>query len=1025
MSRSRPKTKIGLLGIVIAWGTLFCIDGSEQHGYVTFGGLPVPGATITATQGEKKFAAVSDAGGVYYFPDLPEGRWKFEVDMLCFAPVEEEITVEAGSPPPTFELKLLSLDQIQAAAQRLRAPATPVGAKSTAANQGNAQATKPAAAGEANTAAASVDDPAQRASDGFLINGSINNGASSPFAQSAVFGNNRNGHKGLYNGSLGMIVDNSIWDARSFSLTGQDTPKPTYNHLTAVATLGGPLKIPKLLPNGPNFFIGYQWTRNRTATTDTGLVPTLAQRSGVVGVAASDPTTGNPFPGGTIPQLRLSPQALALLKLYPLPNFSGSTRYNYQIPVLGATHIDALQARLNKSFGRRDLIYGGIAFQDTRSDSANLFNFLDSSVSLGLNSNVTWSHRFGQRVLMNLGYQFSRNATHVTPYFEGRENVSGLAGIQGNNQAPQNWGPPALTFSSGVTCLSDAFPSFNRKQTSGVSGAFSWYHSRHNFTAGADFERQEFNYLSQQDPRGTFTFTGSATGSDFADFLLGIPDASSIAFGNADKYFRESVYDTYLTDDWRISSNFTLNAGVRWEYGAPITELYGRLVNLDIAPSFSVVEPVIASNPVGTLTGTRYPGSLVRPDRNGVEPRVGASWRPLSGSSLVIRAGFGSYRDTSVYQTIAEQMAQQPPLSKSLSVQNSRADPLTLADGFNASPGITPNTFSVDPNFRVGYVQTWQISIQRDLPGSLQMSATYLGNKGTRGAQEFLPNTVPLGAANSCLLCPAGFAYLTSNGNSTREAAQFQLRRRLHNGLTATAQYTFSKAIDDDAALGSPSRSVSAETQGSFNPPTSASPATTQGSFVLAQDWMNLRAERSLSSFDQRHLLTAVLQYTTGMGVGGGTLLTGWRGRLLKEWTFATQITAASGFPETPIYLAPLQGTGITGILRPEYTGAPLYAGPSGYFVNPAAYVTPITGQWGNAGRNSIRGPAQFTMNASFGRTFRLNDRFNLDLRVDSTNALNHVTFTSWNTIVNNAQFGLPASANAMRALQTSFRLRF
>ena len=113
-------------------------------------------------------------------------------------------------------------------------------------------------------------------------------------------------------------------------------------------------------------------------------------------------------------------------------------------------------------------------------------------------------------------------------------------------------------------------------------------------------------------------------------------------------------------------------------------------------------------------------------------------------------------------------------------------------------PGITPDTFAIDPNFRVGYAQNWQASVQRDLPGSLQLTATYLGIKGTRGMQEFLPNTYPVGAANPCPVVLLGFAYLTSNGNSTREAGQVQLRRRLHNGLTATLQYTFSKSIDDD-----------------------------------------------------------------------------------------------------------------------------------------------------------------------------------------------------------------------------------
>ena len=120
---------------------------------------------------------------------------------------------------------------------------------------------------------------------------------------------------------------------------------------------------------------------------------------------------------------------------------------------------------------------------------------------------------------------------------------------------------------------------------------------------GADFRRQQFNLLSQQDPRGTFTFTGAAAGSDFAGFLLGIPDASSIAFGNADKYLRAASYDGYVSDDWRWRSNLTVNVGLRWEYNSPITERYGRLVNLDVAPGFSAVAPVVAANPVGPLTG--------------------------------------------------------------------------------------------------------------------------------------------------------------------------------------------------------------------------------------------------------------------------------------------------------------------------------------------------------------------------------------------------------------------------------------
>jgi trimeric autotransporter adhesin len=138
------------------------------------------------------------------------------------------------------------------------------------------------------------------------------------------------------------------------------------------------------------------------------------------------------------------------------------------------------------------------------------------------------------------------------------------------------------------------------------------------------------------------------------------------------------------------------------EYGASITELYQRLVNLDVVPGFSAVAPVLASNPTGPLTGQTYPALLLRPDRLGIEPRIGISWRPIPGSSVVVRAGYGIYDDTSVYQATALQMAQQSPLSTSLSVQNSAACPQTLASGFNPCSSSTPNTFAVDPNFRVG-----------------------------------------------------------------------------------------------------------------------------------------------------------------------------------------------------------------------------------------------------------------------------------------------------------------------------------
>lgn len=1052
----------------IAGLALLPLIASEHHGQVKFGGLPVPGATVTTTLGDKKLVAVTDQQGVYSFPDLPDGVWTFQIEMLCFATMKQELSVVPNAPGAEWELKLLPLDEIKAAAGPIAvAPAAPapptnslatrppdtnptVAGKKASRNAKtqpaptNGQApfqrtdVKASASNEPGTATAGVEGSAsgsdaaegqsasdlnQRAADGFLINGSANNGASSLFSISPAFGNFRKGIRSLYNGNIGLILDNSALDARSFSLTGQDTPKPAYTRLTGLFSFGGPLRIPHIVRNGPNLTINYQWTRNRNASTQSALVPTAAERTGDFSqllnplgqpVQIIDPSTGLPFSSHSIPDYRISTQAKALLSFYPKPNFDGSTRYNYQIPIVGNMHQDSLQSRLSKMVDRKNQLSGVFAYQSTRTDNPNLFGFLDTGSTTGINTSVNWRHTFTPRFFGTAGYQFSRLSARATPYFANRENVSSLAGISGNNQDPLNWGPPSLSFSSGIAGLSDGLPSITRNQTSGVSYDVFWNHGRHNVSLGTDFRRQQFNSLSQQNPRGIFTFTGAATqansngtavsetGFDFAGFLLGIPDTSSIAFGNADKYFRESSADAYVTDDWRVNSSLTLNVGIRWEYSAPITELYGRLVNLDIAPGFQAVAPIVGINPTGSLTGQQYPDSLVHPDKHGFQPRIAFSWRPFPASSMVVRGGYGIYRNTSVYQPIAMQMAQQSPLSKSLSVQNSPGNPLTLANGFNAPLLATRNTFAVDSNFRVGYSHNWQLSIQRDLPAALVMIATYSGIKGTRAIQEFLPNTFPAGAVDPCPSCPTGFSYLTSNGNSTREAGQIQLRRRLHNGFTANLQYTYAKSIDD-AALG----------------------GRGQAANVIAQNWLDLSAERSLSNFDQRHQLSLLMQYTTGMGLAGGTLVGGWRGALFKEWTFVSQITAGTGMPLTPVYLQAVRGTGVTGSIRPDYTGASVYAAPPGLFLNPAAYVAPAPGQWGNAGRNSITGPSQFALNASVGRTFRMSDRASLDLRIDSTNALNHVTFPAWNTTVLSAQFGLPSAANAMRNVQTTLRVRF
>ena len=197
-------------------------------------------------------------------------------------------------------------------------------------------------------------------------------------------------------------------------------------------------------------------------------MPTETQRNGDFSqlvdlqgkpVQLYDPTTGLPYLNNKVP---ISSEAQALLKLYPLPNFMGNSQYNYQIPLITNADLDSVYARLDKTVGRKDQLSGTFALSSTRGNSVNLLNFLDATDGLGISSTVNWSHTFSAHLRANLGYQFSRQSNRLTPYWANRTNISGDAGIMGNNQEPTNWGPPTLSFTSGLTSMTDGVSSFNR-----------------------------------------------------------------------------------------------------------------------------------------------------------------------------------------------------------------------------------------------------------------------------------------------------------------------------------------------------------------------------------------------------------------------------------------------------------------------------------------------------------------------------------------------------------------------------------
>jgi len=1000
--------------LVIALVLLVCTHrlfaGGEHSGQVTFGELPVPGATVTATAGDKKLVTATDDQGVFKLPEATPGVWTLHVEMLGFEPLTRDITVTPEPQPSAWTLALKSFDDITRGIPR-PAPAPPSVASTNGSNGGSsAQRTQsatpnqgrggfqragvtatptPAARGGAIPDEPPPAEQAQASQDGFLINGSVNNGAASPFAQAAAFGNNRRGRGSLFNYQVAVIEGNSAFDSGPFAFSGQPVQKNDYNDFHVNGTFGGPLRFRHFMPQrGPNVFLGFQHGDDHTATTQPGLVPTALERAGNFSqsaVTVIDPLTGRPFAGNVIPTSRITSQTASLLSYFPLPTFS-SSGFNFQTPLTNFVRQDQFTSRVTQPINNRNQLIGLFAYQNIRTQQTTFFGFNDQSTTSGVDTSLQWTRRINQFLTIRPRVQYTELTNTSAPYFANRANVSGLAGIAGNNQDPSNWGPPSVTFRA-LTGLSDAIPNFNRNRAYGGGVEAYYSHGRHNFTFGGDLRRVAVDVESQQNPRGSLSFTGAYTGSDLGDFLLGLPSTASIAYGNADKNLRAFSSDLYIDDDWRLSPMLTMKIGARWEYETPFTEALGRLVNLSVTPGFATATQVVGNDPVAA-------------DRRGIQPRIGMAWRPVPGSSLVVRAGYGIYRNQNVYQAMTLLLAQQPPLSRAYQVQSTAALPLSWKNAFTLPD--QGNTFAIDPNLRIGAAQNWQVLVQRDMPASLTVSATYLGTKGTDLLQEFMPNTYAPGAINPCPACQSGYVYLASNGSSSRHAGQFQVRRRLRNGFTASVQYTLARARDNATAFAAVNLSGAA----------------------IAQDWRNLDAEYAPSNFDQRHQVVATVQYTSGMGVGGGALLDGVKGKVLKGWTFTGNLTTGSGMPFTPVYLAAIQGSGIIGTLRPSLTGASLDA-PSGYYLNPAAYAAPASGQWGDAGRNSVIGPTQFVFNGSVARTFQWTERVSFDWRLDATNLLNRETYTGVNATVGGPQFGLPAFANTPRRIQSTMRLRF
>ena len=752
-----------------------------------------------------------------------------------------------------------------------------------------------------SAAGAAPAEASQAPSDGFLINGSVNNGAASPFAQSAAFGNNRRNGRPLYNGNVGFQLGNSALDARSFSLTGQDTPKPAYNHLMGMASFGGPIKLPHGNPmRRPNFVINYQWTRDRNATTQSALMPIACRARRRLLADTGRPRADRSHhrravPGKHHPAGPHQPAGAGCF-CSTRNRTSPARRYNYQVPIRSIT--DAGQpadAAATRPSTTRTSSPARSPSSARDSSGPNLFGFIDTTGTQGIDTSVSLVHRFTQRMFGTAQIPVQpRDQSRDSVLRRARERLGRRPGSPAITRSRSELGSAALGFGSGIAGLADG-QRVVHAQSDDVDRVRPFLEPRR-----AQLPvRRRLPAAAIQSPLAA----GSARHLRLhrrgdrvrisPDFLLGIPtparSPSATPTSTCARMLGRLLHR-------RLADELGLHAERRHALGIRLAD-HGTLRPAGeprYRHGFAAVAPVVANNPTGSLTGEHYPGSLVRPDKTGFEPRIGFAWHPILASSLVVRGGYGIYYDTSVYQPSLTQMAQQSPLSKSLSVQNTPENPLTLANGFNAPPGDTPNTFAVDPNFRVGYAQNWQLSVQRDLPGALMFTATYLGIKGTRARQEFLPNTYPTGAVDPCPACPSGYAYLTSNGNSTRMRA----RSSCAAGCTTASP----------PACSTPSRKPST---------TRCSAAEDRAASLVAQDW--LESARRARSFEFRPAASAraagaVQHRRRARRRRADERLAR---RAVQGWTLVTQHECRQRAAADAVYFAAQRGTGVTGSIRP------------------------------------------------------------------------------------------------------------
>jgi hypothetical protein len=1121
---------------IAAWGQAASgnpVVGGSIQGVVKSGNMPIPGATVTAsnTLSGQKVTTWTNVAGQYSLQVPASGRYVVKAQMAAFATITGETIINATTPAQRVDLEIVLSSRSQTPSDG--ANTTKGGSERASAGAGRGYQSLSVFNGEGAGLSASAGTDPTSSLDAPLAGVSPNiatssvsvsgNATASDFqgglgggfddrrndfstgatpgtpGTAGALGTQRGGSGGpgggpggapggggggfggggfggfpggsfrgrldvnKPHGSLYYTAGASALNASPYSLTGLPSTNPGYLQQRFGANLGGPLKIPKIYDGGSKtfFFLNYNASLANNPYDAFSTVPTAEERAGnfadtkvrdssgtPVGLTLYDPVTHQLIcsaGSGTcaIPTGSISPVATGILAYVPQPNVPGRTTKNFHYVTSTTNNVNDLNFRLNRSLGKgtgspipgrrgpQNSVSFGFHYHDADNVLTDPFPTVGGKTTTrSFDIPLGYTRSFGKlNNIFRVDYNRSRISTNNLYPFQ-QETIAQQLGLQGVSTSPFDNGLPGLSFTN-YSGLQDTVPLLQRNQTFTYSDFMILNHGKHTWRWGGDFRRIQINTETVKNGRGSFVFTGLNTsgntptlqvnagpsggfGYDFADFLYGLPQQTSVQFGCStagvcggtgdDSYhFRGNSWDLFGQDEWRLRGNLTLNLGVRYEYVSPYTEANNRIVNLDVAPGVAAVLPVQPGQ--AGLNGSRFPTTLLNPDRNNFAPRLGIAWK--ARGKTVIRAGYGINYSTSAYQGIVQQLAFQPPFSLTQTNIEAATGDLTLQNGFpQVAAGTITNNYGVDRNYRLGYVQIWNADMQQEITPTLLLNISYNGTKGTRLDIVESPNRT----ANGVLLANVQpFLLENSLGDSTTHAGTIRVRKRLQRGLAVSGSYTWSKAIDDASSIGG-------------------------GTTSVAQDAFHLSAERGLSIFDQRHRFTG--DYTWELPLGHEKRWLSQKSALrdiLGDWQWTGDWTIAAGTPFSPRIVGNTTDVsrGTNGTLRPDVTGAPIALSNRSIseWFNTAAFTSTSDSSgsvhFGDARRNSIIGPGSLVFDMAMTKSFPLRENRSVEFRAQASNVFNRPQFASIDTNFNSPTFGQVTSVGAMRTIQFTGRFRF